>query len=56
MNLKINLKDKTMKDAFVEGLINTGHKDNEDIIVRGNTVMLFFINQKPANLLPETRD
>ena len=23
---EINLKDKTMKDAFVEGLINTGYR------------------------------
>jgi hypothetical protein len=53
MNLKINLKDKTMKDAFVEGLINTGYKDNEDIIVRGNTVSVIF--HKPKTRQPFTR-
>lgn len=52
MKSEIRLKDSTMKDAFVEGMINAGYQTN-DLSIRGNSVA--FTYGKPRNRQPLTR-
>jgi len=52
MASEIQLKDSTMKDAFVEGMINAGYQTNE-LTIRGNAVA--FTYDKPRNRQPLTR-
>lgn len=52
MTSEITLKDNTMKDAFVEGMINAGYRTTE-INIRGNSVA--FNYDKPRNKQPLTR-
>jgi hypothetical protein len=52
MDLSIILKDKTMCDAFVKGLTNTGYSKDE-ISINGNKVALRF--DKPHTVQPITR-
>jgi hypothetical protein len=52
MDARITLKDRFMRDAFVEGLKNTGYSDSE-IMVANNTVSLVY--QQPRSAQPLTR-
>lgn len=52
MKSEIRLKDSTMKDAFVEGMIKAGYQTN-DLTIRGNSVA--FTYGKPRNRQPLTR-
>lgn len=52
MLTEITLKDSTMKDAFVEGMINAGYK-TKHLTIRGNSVAFTF--DKPRNRQPLTR-
>lgn len=52
MSSEITLKDSTMKDAFVEGMIKAGYTTS-DLTIRGNSVAFTF--DKPKNRQPLTR-
>jgi hypothetical protein len=52
MNARITLKDRFMRDAFVDGLKKTGYSDSE-ITVLNNTVTLVF--RQPRSPQPLTR-
>ncbi len=52
MSTEVTLRDDTMKDAFVEGMLNAGYKLKE-LTIRGNSVA--FNYDKPRNKQPRTR-
>lgn len=52
MNVQITLKDELMRDAFVQGLKDTGYSE-EEIVINGNEVALEF--DKPHTIQPSTR-
>lgn len=52
MDINITLKDKKMRNAFINGLRNAGYKD-KDITVNGKTVS--FVFNKPYTPQPITR-
>lgn len=56
MNISITLKDETMRDAFIRGLIRAGYSKDE-IIIKGTTLRLVFDKartQQPYTRTPET--